>query len=94
MDTQKLKKVLIVNEKHRTRVFDISTVEQREKAFLHLFKDRCQIHGFYSTLVEMKSTLFNEASKGNTKSAEAIILFRSANGYEYEEVKELEIEEI
>jgi hypothetical protein len=84
-----MKTVLVAFEKHGTRVFDISTQELKENAYLNLFKER-EKEGYYYELIEVGSIYHAEARKGNAKSAERII--RQRKDYEYERVLEVKVE--
>lgn len=86
-----MKKVLLVKEKHCYRVFNISTPELLEKAYLTLFEERNK-EGYYSDLVEMRSELWVRAKKGDGKVARELINLRSHRGYEYEDVEEINVE--
>lgn len=84
-------KVLVVEEKQSTRIFNISTLELRGKVFLKLFRERKDA-GYYDELLIMESKLLEEAKTGNVKSAERIILSRG--DYEYEYVGEVDVENV
>lgn len=85
-----IKKILIAKEKQGDRIFDISTPELRKKVFLKLVRER-EKDNWYSEW-DLQNKLIEEAIKGNASSAEKVILFRSRDGYEYEEVEEIKPE--
>jgi hypothetical protein len=84
-----MKTVLILYEKHGNRVFDISTEELKLKAALEIFNERKK-EGYYHDFAEMGSKFYDEASKGNAKSALRVLRYR--NDYEYEKMEEIMVE--
>ena len=87
----KMKKVLLVDEKYSYRVFDISTRELSEKAFLTLFQERDKTHK-YNDVIEIHSSLFSRAREGDGKAAMSIIRNRSATGHKYEFILDVDVE--
>jgi hypothetical protein len=86
-----MKKVLLVFEKHCTRIFDISTEPMRLNAYLKLFKERKK-EGLYGDLASMRSQYYFEAGDNNALSAIRVI--NAHNDYEYERVDEREVEDV
>jgi hypothetical protein len=89
-----MKKVLIEKGKHGDYAYDISTQEQSDKVYLTLFKERKK-EGWY---MDVKSNYFFDKDRfehcQDGKAVRKFILQRSEQGYEYEEVEELFIQEI
>ncbi len=98
-----MKRVLVAYEKHGIRVFDISSEELKNKAYLHLFKERdvgqrrlglksgiVVYPDYYSDLREMQSRLYELAKGGDAKAAERIL--RARTDYEDERVVEMDVE--
>jgi hypothetical protein len=83
----KMKRVLIADEKHCLRVFDVSTVKLKDEAYLSLFKERNK-DGYYSDV--KNNVLFNNAKSGDAVAAQRFIAYR--NQHEYEKTYETNVE--
>lgn len=87
-----MKEVLIYgNRKMDDEVWDISTQELREKAFLELFamlRDDWQVYSA-AALNKVQQTLYNKASAGDAAAAEKLLKFRQSYEYESWHTKEV-----
>lgn len=89
-----VKKVLVVrHRKIPTIVYDASTQELLEKAYLDLFKLFNVVWGFYYDIpdtdnLDMKAWFF-EANLGKWEAAKALLDYRKESGYSYEDEWEL-----
>jgi len=89
-----MKKILIIKEKHGNYAYDISTAEQSDKVYLSIFHKRKR-DGWYD---DIENSVFFDKEKFNNlqngKIARGFLLGRCDDDYEYEEIEEMEIQEI
>jgi len=89
-----MKKVLFVTEKHVNRIFDISTPELSEKAYLEIFKERLKEGEYRDYIYQPFFDYASFKTLTDGKIARKFILYRSQLGYEYERVEEIEVEKV
>lgn len=84
-----MKRVLIAEEKHGTRIFDISTEKLKAKAYLSLFLERDK-EGYYEDIDSIVFYMHQKAKSGDCSNAMKFLRFRS--NHEYERVYEQDVE--